>query len=542
MPNPVLAVRHFLSWWTSGLMSCLPERWHDALLRRRAQFDLIISRQGHTIVAVTGGGNLLDTISLGDGAAVDVQDLVGEEQKIYGLSNTQLKATQDLLEDKDPSVSLAGENLDFDLSHHSADPGQSTPDFELGDPAAVNTDDHSSPPLFDPMDGDNVFPMGIQSNGDATIVLEDRDQTTRILESAGDDETFVIKHDQGNLLQFGNAGQNDNNTVFFQSQDGKIRQVVPDQQLSEPLAAPGQSVGVEMGAFTGNADPDEYGLVSRLLQIYQKGKRALYLLPSNRLLEVKLSYPIEAMQNIESVLKFDLEKHIPLAESEVRYFYALSVDSGGERVNADVAVIRSEEYDLLNLTLEPFLRHGVLCTSDSFYRKYGNKINFLEQKDTSGLRAFTGLSSLHLACNWLLFAILLATPYLTFYQGLESIQEESPAKVAQVRELVAELNATNAEVGLRSVLSDQVNRAPRMIDLLAALSGFLNKDAWIYQFTYRDNEIKIKGEAESATLVSDELNSIGIFQSIKFVSSIVKNSRTGKESFELLLILKTDAS
>jgi hypothetical protein len=187
------------------------------------------------------------------------------------------------------------------------------------------------------------------------------------------------------------------------------------------------------------------------------------------------------------------------------------------------------------------MQPGLLCTTEHFYRKYGTQINFLEQPTEQSWRSYLSLPALHLAFNWLLVGVLLATPYLVFYQGANALEGRSADEVERARELVATYNSVTAESTLGAVLSQQIGKAPRVVELLSLLSSGINDKAWIYQFDFKNNEIKIKGEADSATSVSDDLNRTGLFESIKFVSSIVKNARTGQESFELLMILRSDA-
>jgi hypothetical protein len=541
MLNPLTSAGRFYSWWSYSLLSCLPEKWFDYFTGAKANFDLIIVHQANSIIIMTDRGVQLDSIPLSGVAQIDLGNLPAEESVVGRFSNTQLRQVEKLASLQDPPLSLGDTRLDLDLTDHTQPSAEENLDIVLDDGTGNQEDEHD-PTLFDPTELSNVFSLKSLRDNDDTLVLDDGKQTSQFLESVTDEDTVIIKSDQGKLLQFEAAGTaSKDSTLLFRNQGGKIKQLDPSEFEVQESGELVQNLDGQVEDMVAGTDPTTYAAVLKLLEIYRGNKKCLYLLPDSRVLNLNLTYPIEAMQDIESVLRYDLEKHIPVSEQEVRYFYALKIDASGEKFNAEVAVIKSEEYELLNLILEPFLKTGLLCTTENFYRKYGSTINFLEPKTEQGWRTRIKVSNLLLTFNWLLLPVLLATPFLTLNQGLEVIEEKSAAEIRRVKELVSEFNLINTESRFSSQLSEHLNKAHRSVELLAVLSSNINSQAWLHQFSYKNNEIKIKGEAESATSVSDDLNNTDLFQSIKFVSSIVKNSRSGKETFELLLRLKPDA-
>lgn len=537
MLNPLAATGRFFTWWGQSLLGCLPEKWHAYLTGAKSHFDLVILHQRGSILLMTEQGKILDSITLTEKSGLAPDDSPVEDTLMGRISNTQLKVAGNLLVDRDPPLSTSPGKLDFDLTDLSLQSG-----IELDPVVDKNSgpDTSPTPNLFDQDDTSNVVALSSHRDDDATVILQDVDETLHFLESGNDEDTLIIKGDQGKLLKFDAAtGPIKDSTILFRSQGGKIRQVGPDEVDSQFSEGPDLGNEVQPDDLMGDGSSTDYSAVVTLLENHLGNKKCLYFLPESRVLDLNLSYPIEAIQNIETVLKYDLEKHIPLSNLEVRYFYALKIDAAREKANAEVAVVKSEEYELLNLALSPFVGRGMLCTTENLYRKYGNKINFLEPETEQNWQSYIKFSNLHVALNCLLLIALLATPYLTFQQGLESIEQKSPEELKRAKELVVEFNSTNEESNFGSLLSARMNSAPRTVELLSVLSRSVNNKAWLHQLSYQGNEIKIKGEAESATSVSDDLNRTGLFQSIKFISSIVKNSRTGKESFELLLRLNS---
>jgi general secretion pathway protein L len=287
-------------------------------------------------------------------------------------------------------------------------------------------------------------------------------------------------------------------------------------------------------------DP-QFSLAASMARRYQRKKRCLYLVPDERVFTVNLSYPIQALENIDNVLRYDLEKHIPLSIPEVRFFYALNISADRKMVNVDTVVIKADDYDALQQVFDDSHGHAVVCTSKNFYKKYGLRINFLDRKSAEDEQSWITWKNLHAAFNFALLLILLALPYYLYQNAFDAIESKSKKEVQKVSSIVSTINRLNSETDLGSKLAVEFTPQQRMVYLLAQLSEHIDSDAWITRFSYENGEIKVKGEAASATTVSDSLNQTGLFENIKFVSSIVKNPKTGKESFELSLRVKPDA-
>ncbi len=543
--NPFKKISRFYTWWISSLQSCLPETWNKYLSDLKSNINLVIMHHENSIIISNDQGEVLEVVPLSGKDGMELGDLPSEKTEVAGFLDSELIEVGKLMPDTDPPLYSNTGSVDFDLTDRDEELNTEALDIILEDETQVILGDETL--TFDDIDrkfgsADNVVSLKLGSVDDPTIVLESEDQTLRLPGDFSDDDTIVIKDDQGNLVQFdsANSGAGDS-TLLFCSDKGKIRPVeINDLESSGAVK---EDVGRvrQFEKDSDSVDPADYAAVVGLLETHQRNKSCLYLLPDNKVFHINLSYPIEAIQDIENVLRYDLEKHIPLSFHEIRYFYALNIQSSQNKVNAEVAVIRSEDFDLLSSSLEPFVKKGLFCTTESFFKKYGNSINFLEHKLEKSWRSLFDFSNIHLGFNWILLFVLVALPFLLFYQDFSTIDEKSPQEIARVKELVTSFNSLNAESDFGSKLSEKINLSPRAIELLSILSSDINKQAWLTRFTLKGNQIKVKGEADSATSVSDDLNKTGIFKSIKFVSSIVKNSRSGKETFELLLVLKSDA-
>ncbi len=534
----------FYHWWISALISCLPQRMSRYVTDIGNQAELVIAHQGDSIFIQSTRGRILESISLTQNVEIDLAKLPNEKTDLRAdANNTLSNIDQDVL-GQDPRLSSHAGKIDITLTEHKQEVDVNLLELAVSmesDDADVSQCDIDLSGTAKPQ---NVVPLNINRDDNTVRMVDDEDETARMLDldSHDDDDTFIVQKDQGKLLQFGSivAGAPDH-TVLFASVGGKIRQLEAGISESDMDALASEGVAIAPKIDPGGGNLSAYRAVAQLLDRYQRNRKCLYLVPENELFLVKLSYPTEVMENLDGVLRFDLEKHIPVSVRGVRYFYSLNFDSLENRVDVDVAVIKSDDFDNLNQVLGRFVDRGLICTTEKFYQKYGNRINFLERRRANVLLSFFRFQSIHIALNYLLLGILFALPFYMLDQGIREVGEVPETEMRRVREIVTAISSVNDESRYGSQLSTQIGKTPRVVQILSTLSGNINDSAWLDRFTYREGEISIRGEAESATEVSDELSRTGWFDNIKFVSSIRKNPKSGKETFELVMRIKPDA-
>ncbi len=531
-------INWFYSWWKETLLSTLPDSWYRYLTDIGNNVELVIVHQGDTLFVQTDKGKIVESISAGTDDE-EASGYISTNEKDLSIGNFKIDGVQ-------PQDAILGANtteIDFDISTGETSHTFEAPDINLLDSNPDFANSSSDEPVTD-RSVPNVFPLNIPKEEEITLVIEDGDQTARLLEMnpESDESTFIIRGDQGNLMQGGEPAKDKReNTLLFCSDGGRIRQVEQDLPISDIDHLKISEDITELVTEVESSDDTVYELVAALLKKYQGKKKCLYLLPQNKLFILTLTYPIEAVLNIETVLKYDLEKYIPLTFDEVRYFYALNVDAKNDKVEVEIAVIKANEFDLMSHSLGPYIGKGLYCSTQQFFEKYGNKINFLEDKKEKTWKSWLNFSNIHLTVNWALLIAMLILPVHLYQNKIDQLSSGSPNELDRVKNIMSSINAINSKMKLDSELSDRISRSPRAIVILSILSDSINNQAWISRFNLKNNEIKIKGEASSATLVSDDLNKTGLFESIKFVSSINKNPRSGKETFELLLKLKAGA-
>ena len=509
--NILPEVNKYFNWWTSTLKSCVPSQTLKLFEKYNTDVELIIRHQGEKVFLQDSNGTVIDSIS------IDAD--VWQEESSDAAIDFELGST-----DVDEVEETTLNNMDathIDLTRHA----------EVIHHEFKKKDTDSS--------GFTLEQIDLTERNDSTKVFNRDDKTTRLLGVVSEDDTLVIQDDQGTLINFKTEKEAEkDSTVLYYSDRGKIRAIKPKNEQSVE-----QDIDINLGLDQAVRDEScvEFDLAASLLKKNPGNKKCLYLIPEDKVFSLVLNYPVETLENIENVLRYDLEKHIPLNFQEIRYFYALNILSAKSKVDVEVIVIKSTVYDLLLSAFESEKQREIICTTRHFYNHYGTKINILGKRIDQKTKSLVNISNLHTALNFALLAGLLVIPYQLSYQKLNAIQPKTSAEINQAGGIVSRINQLNAEIELGKKLNAQIKKEHRVVDLIDKLSENIASDAWISRFTYKNGEIRLKGEAISATAVSDDLNDLGIFESIKFTSSIIKIPNTKKETFELTLKLKTDA-
>ncbi len=498
----------YFNWWTSTLKSCLPAPAHKLFKKYNRDVELIIQHQKDGIYLQDGSGRVIDSISTID---IDDDNNEGLDVNLFeaqGEEEAEVDATHRGLYDR------------TEVIHH---------DFKRREPAISENE-------LDEVD--------LTIDNDATIVLNRDDKTVRLLGQVSEDDTIVIQDDQGTLLNLdsdSSTGQDGDSTVLYYSDRGRIRAV-------EAKKDPALEQNIDFNLLTDNpkkekqeATGEDFNLAAGLLSKYPGNKKCLYLIPDDQIFSLVLNYPVEVLENIENVLRYDLEKHIPLSFQEIRFFYALNIKSGTGKVDVEVIVIKSTVFDLLESAFDSERQREIICTTRYFYQHYGTKINMLGNRKGESRNTWLTVGNMHTAINVILLLGVFVLPYQLHYSQLAEIQPKSSAEISKAGKIVSTINQLNAEIQIGEKLNTQISKDRRMVELLAQLSEHIATDAWISRFSYKNGELKLKGEAVSATSVSDDLNNTGLFESIKFISSIIKNPNTKREAFELSLKVKSDA-
>ncbi|MFO7803036.1 MAG: PilN domain-containing protein [Desulfovermiculus sp.] len=103
------------------------------------------------------------------------------------------------------------------------------------------------------------------------------------------------------------------------------------------------------------------------------------------------------------------------------------------------------------------------------------------------------------------------------------LQDKLDSVHSQVRELEAIRNQNQELVTFFDVLAQEVQSAPRAGIILKEMSEVVPVTAWLYSYHFSPEEVRIQGQAKSATAVLEALENSVMFADVRFDSPVQKS-------------------
>lgn len=282
----------------------------------------------------------------------------------------------------------------------------------------------------------------------------------------------------------------------------------------------------ERDALAGALDAaldDERKLLPRIL-----------LVPAALVLRRPITLPAAALDNLRTVLGFELDRQTPFKPDQVFYdSRVLRNDAGSKQVVVELALVPRERLQQVLAALGGIA--GTLAGVD--VRAADNRglgYNFLppelrrSQRDTrtfvhAGLVAASVLF-LFLAMNHLLDNRAAA---------VESLRVQSESRNTEARS-AAKLRSSLEEAALAAnFLAIEKGRQPSMVLLLNELTRLLPDDTYLERLNATRGEITLGGQSSQAAKLVEVLQSSTLLRSPSLSGPIQPDARTGKDRFNI---------
>jgi general secretion pathway protein L len=260
---------------------------------------------------------------------------------------------------------------------------------------------------------------------------------------------------------------------------------------------------------------------------------------ADTVLHREVSWPLEAEGNLEGALGFQLDKLIPFAPDAVYFGYRINRrDKRANQIAFDlVAVPRS--------VVDPWL--GALQESplgaflDALWAEpTGRAVNLLpETLRRLETRRGRGARRLLAGAVAALMVAAVALPFVAQEREqslLDAALAEASGRATKVRALGETVENKAALIGeLVAREKSRVYLAP----VMAELARLLPDSAYLQRLTVDGSEVRLVGTAESSIVLVDMLSASPWFSDVEFVSKVTRDSRTGRDRFQLKMEART---
>ncbi|MDD3517182.1 MAG: PilN domain-containing protein [Chromatiales bacterium] len=258
-------------------------------------------------------------------------------------------------------------------------------------------------------------------------------------------------------------------------------------------------------------------------------------LPRERVLSKTVDYPAEAEPHLARSLVYQVERLTPFKAGQLYFGHRVAGrNHAAGRIEVEVFIAPRGE-------LDPLL--------DGLARLWGREVTRIEvagagdEVDLLPQRAGTTRRGAGRLTRWLVVLLALsmlaalAVPLAMKRERVIALnhalhQVQGPAM--QVQEARARLDEAQ---GALTFLAERRQRDPQPLAALAELSRVLPDSVFITRFDQRDDRITVQGEAERAAPVIDWVQSSPLFHQARFLASVTRDARSGRERFQLELRL-----
>ncbi len=265
-------------------------------------------------------------------------------------------------------------------------------------------------------------------------------------------------------------------------------------------------------------------------------------LPPEEVLRRSLDLPLAAERTLRAVLSHELERQTPFLADQV-YFdcRVLELRASLGRIRVELAVVPRPVVGAAlaaarRCGFEP-ARVGLLDDPDGPPR-----FDFMPARTEGEEQARPHRTTLLLA----VLAVTLggAAAYLWTDRAAEGRATFAGA-IAQEKRAADAADALRKEIdrlgGHARFLASRQQAAPRLIDVLDALTHLLPDDTWIFEFQLNGREGHIVGYSPAASRLIGLFEASPLFKTPRFRSPLTQGPRSGVERFDLSFELRDDA-
>lgn len=275
-------------------------------------------------------------------------------------------------------------------------------------------------------------------------------------------------------------------------------------------------------------------LLSRGLDENLRGLPQVLGLPAAKLLRRSLSLPAAALENLDAVLGFELDRQTPFKPEQV-YFASrvLKQDAGSKQVQVELLVVPRPVLDEAVAALGPLsdTLAGV-DVLDARGRRIG--VNLLPAERRASQPRTQPLIQA---------GLLLASIVLVFFglgqivdnrvAAVESIQAESEAQRERAREVSALRSQLEDSAAAANFLAVQKQTQASMVLLLDELTRRLPDDTFLTRLSVSGNQVSLSGYSAQALKLVGELQKSELLKDAALNGGVQQEPRVSRDMFTI---------
>jgi general secretion pathway protein L len=255
-------------------------------------------------------------------------------------------------------------------------------------------------------------------------------------------------------------------------------------------------------------------------------------------IEKILLLPAAAEDNLEQVISYELDKITPFHPEQV--YFAVSVldeEAQSDQIKVQLVLTPREKLDAICKELKGW----GLVPAIADFANHPN--DFEHERETYNLLPAWARAQENVfaqAINYgviglllILLAAVLIIPVWKEATAVEQLNEQikdvaqDAAEVEELRNEIEQLQDKTAR------LLEKKTNAASMLEMLEVLSKLIPDDTWLKHLRFSKGKLQIQGQSPTASSLISLLEESDLFDSVRFVSPVTQDRRTGLERFQI---------
>ena len=251
-----------------------------------------------------------------------------------------------------------------------------------------------------------------------------------------------------------------------------------------------------------------------------------------------LFLPKAANENLQQVVTYELDKNTPFNPDQVYFsLKQIALDDESDlmkillviapKVNLDTVCKELREWGLAPLLAEYAGAPNDFANDHEYY----NLLPDWAKLKKSALSRF--LNPAILLVLLLLLCFVLILPVWIELQTNNVLREQVSAVSKEASKVEALSSETDLLLDESKLLIATKKKAASMIRMLDTLSKVIADDTWLTHFQFSNSKLQIQGQSPNASSLIGVLEQSPLFSSVRFVSPVTQDKRTGLERFQV---------
>jgi general secretion pathway protein L len=262
--------------------------------------------------------------------------------------------------------------------------------------------------------------------------------------------------------------------------------------------------------------------------------RRVLLVPAPIVLRRVLTLPTAALDNLRTVLGFELDRQTPFKPDQVVFdSRVLAHEPGAKQIPVELALIPRERLQqVLNGLGGLAASLSAVDVADPEGRRLG--YNFLPPEQRRSQRDARLWLNLGLVAATLLF-LFLAMGHLLDNRAaaVESLSDQSESVQREARAVAKMRSNLEETAAAANFLAVEKSRQPSMVLLLDDLTRRLPDDTWLERLNFSRGEVSLNGQSSQAAKLLDILQDSTLLRSAALSGPIQPDARSGKDRFNI---------